>query len=216
MKPLNYFLSLITLFIVTAFADAQDMWQLKLDKEGIKVYTKKCDGTPVKSVKAECVMTTSVSDLTAILLDINKSKEWIYATKSVSVLKEISPSEIIYYSEVELPWPVSNRDFIVDLSVTQDSATKIVTVTSINKSNLIAPSKDVVRVEHSWSQWKISPLPGGRLNVEYELQVDPGGKIPAWLTNMFATTGPFYTFQKLKEQLKKAGHQDASLAFIKN
>jgi len=216
MKPKEYFFITVALILMSCVAMAQDAWVLKGEKDGIKVFTRNNNGSSVKSVKAECTITASMTSLIALLLDIENSKEWIYATKSVSLLKEISPAEIIYYSEVGLPWPISNRDFIVSFSITQDSITNVVTATSINRPDYLPRKKDIVRVEHSYSQWVISPLAGGRLNVQYELQVDPGGNIPACLINLFATTGPLYTFQKLREQLKKSEYKDISLAFIKD
>lgn len=194
---------------------AQGRWVLKCEKNGIKVYTRKLDSTSLKAVKASCILMTSITTVTDVLLDINSSKEWMYATKKVSVLKHISPTEVIYYSEISLPWPISNRDFIADFSITQDTTTKVVKATCINKPGMLPQYKNIVRVEQSWSQWTITPLPGGRLSIEYELQVDPGGSVPAWLINLFATTGPVYTFQKLQEQVKKSAYNNTSMAFIK-
>jgi len=61
----------------------------------------------------------------------------------------------------------------------------------------------------------ITPIPQGGVKIEYELQVDPGGKVPAWLVNMFATKGPFETFKKLQQQVKKPVYSRRSFAFVK-
>ena len=37
------------------------------------------------------------------------------------------------------------------------------------------------------------------MHIEYEVQVDPKGSIPAWVVNMFSTKGCFSTFKKLKQ-----------------
>ncbi|MBD0377821.1 MAG: lipid-binding protein, partial [Flavisolibacter sp.] len=41
------------------------------------------------------------------------------------------------------------------------------------------------------------------LNVDYTLQVNPGGQLPPWLVNMFADKGPYESFKKLAELLKR-------------
>ena len=215
MKRRNCFFILPALVFISCTSMAQGGWAMKLNKEGIKVYTKDAAGSPIKAIKTECELETTIDVLTSVLLDVNDSKEWIYATKKATLLQQLSPTQVIYYSEIALPWPINNRDFIVQLSITQDSVSKTVKAESINKPGWLPRFKDIVRVEQAYAQWLITPMANGRLHVEYELQVDPGGCIPAWLVNMFATTGPFYTFQKLREQVKKPEYNNA-VAGIKN
>ena len=215
MKPRNCFIILPALVLISCISMAQGDWAMKLNKEGIKVYTKDAAGSPIKAIKTECELETTIDVLTSVLLDVNDSKEWIYATKKATLLQQLSPTQVIYYSEIALPWPINNRDFIVQLSITQDSVSKTVKAVSINKPGWLPRFKDIVRVEQAYAQWLITPMANGRLHVEYELQVDPGGCIPAWLVNMFATTGPFYTFQKLRQQVKKPEYNNA-VAGIKN
>jgi len=215
MKPRNCFIILPALVLISCISMAQGDWAMKLNKEGIKVYTKDAAGSPIKAIKTECDLETTIDVLISVLLDVNDSKEWIYATKKATLLQQLSPTQVIYYSEIALPWPINNRDFIVQLSITQDSVSKTVKAVSINKPGWLPRFKDIVRVEQAYAQWLITPMANGRLHVEYELQVDPGGCIPAWLVNMFATTGPFYTFQKLREQVKKPEYNNA-VAGIKN
>ncbi|GAC1427196.1 MAG: hypothetical protein NVSMB7_04000 [Chitinophagaceae bacterium] len=131
------------LFLITVSA-AQADWELKVDKEGIKVYTKKMDDSPLKAVKTVCTINTSLSALTAVLLDIGNSINWVYATKKITLLKQVSRAELFYYSEVEIPWPASNRDFIVLLTVAQDERTKIVTVAGLNRPNYLPLYKNIV------------------------------------------------------------------------
>jgi len=215
MKPRNCFIILPALVLISCISMAQGDWAMKLNKEGIKVYTKDAAGSPIKAIKTECDLETTIDVLISVLLDVNDSKEWIYATKKATLLQQLSPTQVIYYSEIALPWPINNRDFIVQLSITQDSVSKTVKAVSINKPGWLPRFKDIVRVEQAYAQWLITPMANGLLHVEYELQVDPGGCIPAWLVNMFATTGPFYTFQKLREQVKKPEYNNA-VAGIKN
>ena len=114
MKYRNYFFVTV-LLLLNVVAMAQTGWVLRCERDGIKVYTKKQDNSALKAVKATSIVGASVFTVTDLLLDINNSKKWIYATKRASVLEQISLTEVVYYSEVELPWPISNRDFIADL-----------------------------------------------------------------------------------------------------
>ncbi|MGZ3767902.1 MAG: START domain-containing protein, partial [Mucilaginibacter sp.] len=55
-----------------------------------------------------------------------------------------------------------------------------------------------------------------QIKVEYTIHVDPGGYLPAWLVNMFATEGPLQIFRNLKTELQKPVYKNAALAFVEN
>jgi hypothetical protein len=194
---------------------AQPDWQLKQDKDGIQVYTKNIDNAKLKAVKVVTSISTSLTTLTAVLMDVDGSKDWVYATKKISLLKQVSPASLIYYSEIEIPWPGSNRDFIVEIQASQDEKTKVVTVDGFNKPDYLPENNNMVRIRQSYSKWLITPLQKGQVKIEYVLQVDPGGNIPIWLINLFATKGPLETFKKLREQVKKKKYAYISLPYIK-
>jgi len=214
MKQFLYLFFFI--LVISSYSFSQANWTLKLDKDGIKIYTKNVENSSFKAIKTVCTISSSLSVLTAVLLDINSSVDWVYATKSCTLLKQISPSELFYYSEVNVPWPISNRDFIVRLKVTQDEKTKIVTVDGENRPAFLPEKKNIVRIKQCYSRWLIEPLHNGEVKVEYELQVDPGGSVPAWLINMFATKGPYESFKKLRIQVKKPLYNNVNLPFIKD
>lgn len=195
---------------------AQNNWALKVDKEGIKVYTKNLTTSPFKAIKTTCIIDASLTTLTAALLDINAGGDWVYATKSCRLLKKISPAEVIYYSEVEIPWPLSNRDFIVLLKVSQDEKTKVVSVDGEGKPSYLPEYKNIVRIQKSYSKWILTPLSNKQVKVEYTLQVDPGGSVPAWIINLFVTKGPYESFKSLRLQVKKPVYTQAQFPFIKN
>ena len=155
----KYFLTTCSiLFLLSTDSFSQSDWALKQDKEGIKVYTKNLENSPYKAVKTVCTIDASLTRLTAVLLDINSSTDWVYATKSCTVLKQTSPSELFYYSEVTVPWPVNNRDFIVRLKVSQDAKTKVVTVDGENKPALLPEKKNIVRIQQCSSKCFINRL----------------------------------------------------------
>ena len=189
-------------------------WKLAADKDGIKIYTSLVPDSKIKAVKVECEEDASARQLVAVLLDVNATVEWIYHTKSCSLIKQVSPSELYYYSEVSLPWPTENRDFVAHLKVTQDPRTKVVTVDGPAVPGMVPAKKGIVRINHSSGKWVITPLRNNRSVVEYTLHVDPGGNVPAWLVNMLATNGPMQIFEKLKLQLQKPAYKNAAVPFI--
>lgn len=215
MKKLKLPVLIATFLSLAIFVCAQGEWKLERDKEGIKIYSRGNMDSKIKSVKAICTVESTLSQMTAVLLDIKNQDEWFYHTTS-SVLKELSPSELYYYAELNCPMPFSNRDFVEHIMVSQNPDTRVLTMTVQNIPNYIPPKKGIIRVERSQCKWVVTPIDKDSLLVEFTLFADPSGSIPSWLANMMSSYVPFETFKKLKTQLKKPQYQNVSLAFIKN
>jgi hypothetical protein len=207
------FTALLCLNITGVFA--QNEWKLKTDNEGIKIYTSPVLNSKVKALKVECNFQATLSQLVNVLMDVKTCTEWVYHTKSIILLKQVSPTELYYYSEVDLPWPAENRDFVAHLTVTQDPQTHVVTIDGPAVPGMVPLKDGIVRIQQSKGKWVITPTDKDEVKVEYTLQVDPAGAIPAWLVNLVSSEGPMQSFKALKQQLKKPVYKN-TLAYIKN
>ncbi len=195
-------------------AHGQENWKLKSDREDIKIFTRTLPDSRFKAVKVECTFTATLSQFVAVIFDIGTQAQWVYSTKSAALLKQVSPSELYYYSEINVPWPASNRDFIAHLKAVQDMHTRVVTIYGPTVKNYLPEKKDIVRVNESEGKWIITPLSKTLIKVEYTLHADPGGSIPAWLINMFITKGPYESFKKLRAHIQKPPYPQTHLPFI--
>lgn len=205
-------LFLFSIIILTkSYGQKEGDWQLKNNKDGIAVYCKPLQGSKYKSVKVVCTLPYNLSQIVWVLFDIKNSPEWVYSTKSCIVLKQVSPLELVYYSEVNIPWPVSNRDFVAHLKAVQDPHTKVVTIDGPAIAGYTPVKQNVVRVTKSEGKWVITPVAKNVSRIEYTLHVDPGGSVPAWLINLFAAKGPYESFKKLKDQLKKTDYKNVKI-----
>jgi len=206
----------IALLLTLSTAMAQTPWKFLTEKNGIKVYSRSVADSKVKALKVTCVLDASLSALVTLLLDVPATPEWVSHTKSCTLVKRVSPAELYYYSEVSLPWPLDNRDFVAHVKVTQDKTTKVVTVDAPAIPGVVAAKKGIVRVSHSLGYWIITPLGNGKIKVDYSLQVDPGGVIPAWAVNALSSQGPLDSFMEMRRMLQKKEYKDAVLSFIED
>jgi len=207
-------LTSLLLFFIQVAVFGQGAWKLNTEKDGIKVYTSSVPGSKVKAIKVECEIKATESQLVSLLMDINSSAEWVYHTKSAVLIKQVSPSELYYYSEISLPWPVANRDFVAHLTVSQNPITKVVTIDGPAVPNMMPAKKGIVRINNAKGKWTITPYGLDQLKIEYTLHTDPGGDLPAWVVNMFAADGPLKVFENLKQQLQKPVYKNAAVPFI--
>jgi hypothetical protein len=198
------------------YASGQTDWKLSTDKEGIKIYTCIVPDSKIKAVKVKCDLNATTAQFVALIMDVNTSPDWVYCVKSCILLKQVSASELYYYSEVNLPWPATNRDFVAHLTVTQNPETKAVTIDGPTVTGFVPIKNDIVRIDNSTGKWVITPLGRDQIEVEYTIHVDPGGSLPAWLVNVFATKGPLKIFRSLKLELQKPAYRNTSIAYVEN
>jgi len=207
---------LFLLFANYTLAQTGTIWVAKENNDGVKIFTGDVKNSKIKAIKVECELDATLSQVVAALMDIKNSEEWLYHTSSNYIVKQVSPSELYYYSLVERPWPVSNRDFIAHLIVSQDANTKVVTIDAPCVADMAPVKPKVVRIANSRGKWIVLPSAKGHVKIIYTLHADPGGIIPAWLVNMFVTQGPSQSFKKLKVHLQKPEYRNAKLNYIVN
>ncbi|MFM9837635.1 MAG: START domain-containing protein [Cyclobacteriaceae bacterium] len=186
-------------FILLSFTIvAQTDCKLKLEKDSIRVYTCGNESSKYKTIKVNFNLTANRAQLIAMLLDIDQLGDWQYRTVSAQLLKKISDREIIYHTEVDGP-VIDNRDFVINLKIDEAPASKEWTITATSMPDYIPKKEKVVRIPMSRAVWKIKEEKRGQLAVEYIIQIDFGGVIPAWVVNSLAHKAPYETFKSMRE-----------------
>jgi len=191
------------LFSVVFLNGISQNWKLDKNKDGIKVYLAENPKSKFKSIKVETTLPGTYDKLIAILTDIDRLKGWVYITKMSYLIKKLSPYDLYYYTETSIPWPMENRDAVVHLKIMKDSLQRFMKVTSENENRFVPEKEGKVRVVHSLINWYVTMPTAKTISIVYTFDVDPGGNLPAWLVNSFADKGPYESFKKLGELLKR-------------
>ncbi len=189
---------LIILVNLSFLSQAQEKWQLVKDEDGIKVYTRRLDNEKFKEVKANFELKGSADQLIGILQNVSHQKDWSFGTKRAYLISRKNKDTITYYSEISLPWPLSNRDLVIQLSFRKDTINKILHIQAKSIPGILPDKPSLVRVPYSLATWVVNILPDKQLKVQYTFSTNPGGILPAWLVNYAASVGPYNSFHKLK------------------
>jgi hypothetical protein len=203
----------LTLVLITKLVTAQDEWQFKTQSEGIKVYSNAKSTLKVKPIKVECIFNATPAQIAAVLLDIKNYTDWVYKNKLTSVVKQISPTDLFYYAEINMPWPAQNRDFTAHITATQNPDTKVITVDAPSVSGLVPNKEGISRIKKSIGKWVLTPVGNNQTSIAYYLQIEPDGGAPAWLINMFLSDGPMQSFKNLKVQVQKTAYRNVPQLF---
>jgi hypothetical protein len=183
-------------------AFGQGKWEQKINENGIEVFTRKPLNGNLKELRVVCDLLCSKAELIKTLQDINNYHNWVYSTKSTNMLKVVNPQQMIYYSVSHLPWPLKDRDLIVQLSIMPGAESNDFEIQAKSLPDYLPRNTDFIRVPYSSALWKVTVVNEHLLKVDYTFSVDPGGSIPVWLVNSTLAIGPYKSFLQLKEQLK--------------
>ncbi|OEJ99834.1 hypothetical protein BFP71_09800 [Roseivirga misakiensis] len=188
-------------------SDGNSEWILKKNKEGITVYVKSNPSFRVKTFRGIMEVESTLSELVAILKDVENNRNWIYKCKESELLDTVNFWHQFNYYEIGVTWPYNNRDVIMELKMDQHLPSKEVTIAIENANSYIPNKESLYRIKIAQGFWKFTPLESGKIKVTYELTIDPGKNIPALLVNGRAVKDPFMTLKKLRSTVMKGAYK---------
>ncbi|CAK1862216.1 hypothetical protein F0248_10325 [Vibrio crassostreae] len=209
------FIIIATSFSVLA-SDANE-WKLVRDKKGIEVYNRKIEGNDFKEFRAEADIQANLTSIIALFTDTSVGTQWVENIDEMEEIEHFSEAHTVTKTYTKAPWPVSDREAIVENFIEQDPDTLIVIINQHGRPNY-RPNDDkhIVRVTHLESRWILTPLDNNTTHISYQVLSDPGGSIPSWLINMVAVSQPYKTLLGLSEMLDSQAYSERTLDFIKN
>ena len=197
---MNKFLLLILLFIIP-FPESD--WNLKKDKDGIKIYTRSIEGSSFDEFRGiTTIENSSLEEVLSVIFDVKNYESLFPDCMNPKVLKQDGKYYDIHYIQVKAPWPVKNRDTVYEQKAVVDENGKHAFVSLKPLPDVIAEDKDFVRIREGSGFWELDEDEGNNVKVTYQFHGEPGGDIPAWLANSFVVTQPFQTLVNLKNRLK--------------
>ncbi|MDH5397358.1 MAG: START domain-containing protein [Cyclobacteriaceae bacterium] len=190
--------------------------ELKKTDQGISVYFCDRDSSDLKALGAVFEVEATLEQYAATVLNVEEYPSWNFEAKNPRILKQISDTELIYYAEADAPWPVTDRYLVLHLKVDQDPVTKMLDITLRNVPEMIEEKENFVKVKEYNSLLRVVPLSEERLKIQYFLNIDPGGAVPAWVINLVSSRIPINTFSNLKKRLESPESKKKSLVSISN
>jgi len=185
------------------YAQADDC-DLRRDNDGIKVFVCKSPNDKFKTLRAEFILeNTSTDQFLKFLFHVEDYPNWQYNMISAKQLERISDTEMNYESAVDAPWPVDDRELIMNLKVNRDEGADHTTIVIHNILSDIPVRSDFIRVPFFFSTYDVAVINGTSLKIIYTLNIDPGGSVPPWLVNIAMAEGPYLSFKNLKKRISE-------------
>lgn len=173
---------LILFLLFSGFVFPQKSWDLTLNKDGIKVYTRKTDSVAIKEYKVTMQVNVPIDTVLKKVLDIKKLKYWSYRIAESDLVKKINDSTWIFYIHNDVEWPVKDRDHVSKVQLQKRNEVYKVLLTPYN--NFVREKKDIVRITKFRGLWTLKKIDSGRTQVTQQLYGDPELNIPPFFINM--------------------------------
>lgn len=207
MKRKNSILLLCLIFVFSIASNVfalDKSWEQIDDSDGIKVWRKDIPNSPVKAFRGETIIDSSVSKIAWVLADNKHRKDWVDRLEKVIGLEKKSADKAVVYQSFDLPFPISDRDMIIQGTFVIDNKNQKVYLNLKSVEHSKAPETIGVRAKLHHSKYVLTPIDGGkRTKVEVEILTDPKGLLPKWLVNIIQKKWPYKTLTGLKNQVKK-------------
>ncbi len=188
----------ITLSVSMLYAEEPE-WRLVTDRDGVQVFMAHNDDSAIKTFRGEAVV--PMSDFRAIGNQINDYEfiaSWMHMISSISEIGRDSGTDRQVWITTRLPWPVRNRDAPLDLEIRQDPETGTVTIAYEANDELLEPQSGYVRMPALNGILEFTPLRPGEVHVTFQVVLDPGGYIPAWIANLILRDIPYFSLRRLQ------------------
>jgi hypothetical protein len=193
-------LALLVACALAGAARAQDGWRLLRDEDGVRVSERGLASRALPELRGEVEIAAPLARVLAVIEDVPRQTEWMHTCVEARVVRRQSDTTSLVYNRTGSPWPVSDRDAALR-TVIEPRGPDAALVRFHAVTDPAAPPVDgVVRMPRLDGAFALSALAPARTRVVYDLDVDPGGALPAWLVRRTARDLPFETLRGLRRE----------------
>lgn len=179
---------------------AEDQWSLSKELQGIQLYSRFPPGAQYKEYRGEIEVNAKPDRIVRLFQDLSKISEWHYRTEKVEVLNLIDMTNAYVHIINNPPWPIKKRDVVCRVSLKVDETNDEIRITLSSIDNQLPATEEYVRTAKLEAEWLIKPVSENKSSLQYQVYIEPGGKIPRWLFNSVAMDVPLFTLIKLRSR----------------
>ena len=195
--------ALLALGATLAFPTQAATWEVIAEREGIIVSRRQVEGRAFPQLRAVGELPGTPYEILAVLLDVPAHVKWLPDCIESKTLRHVDAWRYIIYTRTDAPWPVSDRESVIENEVIFLEPPRKVKVTfEALPAPEVARARGTVRMKSVNGAYSIEAIDERRSLVQYELDADPAGALPAWLVTYQSTRNPFQTLAGLRARLQ--------------
>lgn len=199
----------VLLFAAGAAAGDNAAWRLVSDKNGIQVYMRHTDNSPLKTFRGVTrFRIDNLHAISAVLNDTPNLPRWMHFVHHAREIRRTSYLNRQLQFLTDLPWPVTDREAVVRIDVSYDVDANNVQLRASNAPDLLPPTEGYVRFPRFNARMDFAAEPKTRtVEVTYEVIADLGGNLPPWLVNVAMKDTPYFTLERFRRVVQRPEYQ---------
>ncbi len=175
-------------------------WQLKKDKNGIQVFTKQKADSDIHMYKVVASVAAKPDQVYRQVVDFEGNLKHMELVDSLNFLEHRVDELYRNYMHFNMPWPVRNRDLVVEMLVVKDE--KGIYLESNNLPEYLPRNEGIIRIDEFSEKWVIqSGSNADESHIVVTGWVDPGGSIPDWVIRLTSVSTPYRFISGIIEEV---------------
>ncbi|TNE76917.1 MAG: lipid-binding protein [Gammaproteobacteria bacterium] len=187
-------------------------WELRKEADNIRVYTIEQEDSSFKAFKAVALLNVPLQNLMAVMINPESCVEWVHNCSESYAFGKGDFHDRYAYSVNDMPWPVTDRDYVLRIRTHGDKASGEVVMDLNATPDLRAESGNRVRVDRSDTLYRFIPE-GEKTRMIWIQHTDPNGALPGWLVNSLLVDIPIKSMQSLEDVASKERYQGFELKY---
>jgi hypothetical protein len=210
-------LKLFILFLIlcaepAAMAETNSNWQMIMDNENIKGYSRSVEGSDLLEFRSSVIVNAKIEVVGAILRNVEGLKEASSHCTDVRFLEKTDINNYVFYVAYSYPPPIADRDMIVKVSGRYDyNMGRVISDLRALKEPLVPLKKNCIRITNYKAQFIVEYINREKTNIVYTSMLDPAGSIPKSLANFMSKLALESSGLDLQEAIKNKKYIDAAM-----
>jgi hypothetical protein len=212
MKKIGELLFFFCCLMIVAFPAVGETvhgdWELVMDKNGIKAYSRKIAGSGIFEFRAVMVVDAPIEVVGEMLRDVPAVSEWLPYCDAARLVETEDRNNFTTYFSLDLPWPVKDRDLVMK-SVTRYDFDLGRAVSDLFDTQAAAcPLREThIRIPEMKGQYVFEFITREKTGIIHTYRADIGGSLPDWMANYATQNNMYNTFVNMKKMIKKEKYQ---------
>jgi len=201
---------MLVLMLLAAWPGASHSgaWEIIEERDGIVVSRRPVQNRAFPQLRAVGEVRGTPYEILAVLLDVPAHVGWLPDCRVSKSLRRLGPWRYVIYTRTNAPWPVPDREAVIENEVIfLDPPSKVKVKFDAISAPDVARARGTVRMKSLSGFYSIEAIDDERSLVHYELDADPAGSLPAWLITMQSTRNPLHTLAGLRRRLHETRGQ---------
>lgn len=183
-------------------AEPEGQWTQIDDDEGIRTWQLERPGQDLPGFRGQTVIDAPTSAIRAVIQEVARHPEWMHNCVDAKLIEQSSPDHAVVYNRTGAPWPVWDRDVVLDTNFALSADGSVLTLTFRNTDPKRHPVPEkTVRMPRLVGFYKMEQLAPSKTKVTYQVEADVGGSLPRWFADRVAKDMPFKTLSRLRARV---------------